>query len=436
LQSYRRTVAAAVLCIVAILAARAEAAESIQQISNNEAATLLIQAGRLDDAKRVLAFSLEQNENDYEAIFMLGLIAVAQQQYDAGIAHFRGIIAAEPERERVRLELALAFFLQGDYDNAERNFRFARAGDLPDEARGNVDQYLAAIQRLKRWSYDVAVALADDSNVNGATTAHQVDIYGLPFTLSDDARQTSGVGVMVDVGGEWSPLLSNTIKARIGSRLRRLEYGGADFDDMTVSGYSGPSLLFPRLQIDTLVTGFHRWYGNSPYNYGIGGRAALLYALSRRTQIALGLNAQAVTYETSAGYDGPVTSADLQFAYTITPSSVVRFTTGIGEQKTEIAAFANTTHWVAVNYYRDLPFGFSAALEPAFLWTNFNAPLAAFGVTRKDSTWAIKLDLLNRRLEYRGFAPRLSFIYVNQASNIELYRYSRSQIQLGLTRQF
>jgi len=407
-----------------------------QQITTNEAAALLIQANRLDDAKRVLALSLQQNANDYEAIFMLGLIAVAERQYDTAIAYFRQILAAEPERERVRLELARAFFLQGDYDNAERNFRFARAGGLPDEVRANIDQYLAAIQRLKRWSYDVAIALADDTNVNGATMAHQVDIYGLPFTLSDDARQTSGVGIMFDVGGEWSPLLSQTIKARLGARVRRLEYGGGDFDDMTISAYAGPSLLFPRWQIDTIVTGFHRWYGNSPYNYGIGGRVAALYALSQRTQVGLGVNAQSVTYETAIDYDGPVTSADLQLAYTITPSSLIRFTAGIGEQRTEVRALANTTHWIAINYYRDLPFGFTAGLEPAFLWTNFNAPLAAFGVTRSDTTWAIKLDLLNRRLEFRGFAPRLSFIYVNQSSNIELYRYSRSQIQLGLTRQF
>ena len=416
--------------------ANAQEAPASQQLTYNEAAALLIQANRLDDAKRVLALSLQQNANDYEAIFMLGLIAVAEQQYDIAIAHFRQILVAEPARERVRLELARAFFLQGDYDNAERNFRFARAGDLPDEVRANIDQYITVIQRMKRWSYDVLFSLADDTNVNGATTAHQVDIYGLPFTLSDDARQTSGVGIMFDVGGEWSPLLSQTLKARMGGRVRRLEYGGGDFDDMTVTLYAGPSLLLRRWQIDLITTGFQRWYGNSPYNQGIGGRAAFLYGLTPRVQIGLGLNAQSVTYETAIGYDGPVTSADLQIGYTITPSSVVRFTAGLGEQRAELSALANTTRWIAVNYYRDLPFGFSAGLEPAILWTNFNAPLAAFGVTREDTTWAIRLDLLNRRLEYRGFAPRLSFIYVNQASNVELYRYSRSQIQLGLTRQF
>lgn len=415
----------------------ARGAETVRQVTNNEAAALLVEAGRFNDAKRVLALSIQQNPNDYEAIFILGMIAVAEQDYDTAIAYFRQILAAEPERERVRLELARAFFLQRDYDNAERNFRFARAGDLPAEVRANIDQFLAAIQRLKRWSYDIAIGLAEDTNVNGATTAHQVDIFGLPFTLSDNARATSGVGIMVDVAGEWSPLLSNTVKARIGGRLRRLEYGGGDFDDMTITAYAGPQFLRPRWQIETLLTGFQRWYGNDLLNQGIGGRVAGLYALSRRVQLGLGVNAQSVTYRTAADYDGPVTSADLQLAYTNTPSSVVRFIAGIGEQRAEVSALANTTRWIAVNYYRDLPFGFSAGLEPAFLQTNYNAPLAAFGgVTRSDHAWAIKLDLLNRRLEYRGFAPRLSFIYVNQASNIPLYAYSRGQIQIGLTRQF
>jgi hypothetical protein len=46
------------------------------------------------------------------------------------------------------------------------------------------------------------------------------------------------------------------------------------------------------------------------------------------------------------------------------------------------------------------------------------------------------LDILNRRIEYGGFAPRLSFIYAKQTSTIALYRYSRFQVQVGLTRQF
>src|SRR5258705_2715046 len=244
-----------------------------QQITETEAAALLVEAGRVEDAKRVLAHVLETNPNDYEAHFLRAMIAVAEKRYDDAIAGFRYILAAEPDRERVRLELARAFFLATDYENAERNFRFARAGDLSPEVKANIDQYLAAILRLKRWSYDVGLAVAQDTNANGATSVHLVDLYGLPFTLSEDARQKSGAGVAIDVGGEWSPLLGDNTKAKLGGHLHRLEYGGSAFDDMTLSTYAGPEFLLPRWQIDTLVTGFRRWYGNTPYNHGIGGGA-------------------------------------------------------------------------------------------------------------------------------------------------------------------
>jgi predicted negative regulator of RcsB-dependent stress response len=412
------------------------AGEAPQQLTETEAAALLVEAGQLEDAKRVLAHVLDTNPDDNEAHFLRAMIAVAQKRYDDAIADFRYILAAEPDRERVRLELARAFFLAADYENAERNFRFARAGELSPEVKANIDQYLAAILRLKRWSYDVGLAVAQDTNANGATSVHQVDLYGLPFTLSDDARRKSGAGVAIDLGGEWSPLLADNVKAKLGGRVHRLEYGGSAFDDMTVSTYAGPEFLFPRWQIDTLATGFRRWYGNTPYNQGFGGRAAAIYALLPELQLGSAFDVQALSYRQLHEQDGTIVSGNLDATYTISPSSLVRLAGGIALQTAKLRALANTTRWIALDFYQDLPWGFSANIEPAFSWTRYDAPLAAFGVTHEDHLWAARLDLLNRRIEYRGFAPRLSFIYTNQSSTISLYRYSRMQLQIGLTRQF
>jgi outer membrane protein len=410
--------------------------QQTREISLSEAAALLIQANRLDEAKRVLALALQQNPADYEAVFLRAMIAVAEKDYDAAIEDFRRILVAEPDRERVRLELARAFFLNGDYDNAERNFRFARAGNLPDEVKTNIDQYLAAILRDKHWNYDFGLALANDTNANGATNVKQVDLYGLPFTLSDNARQKSGTGIAIDTGGEYLPLIVGNWKAHLGGRLHRLEYGGSAFDDMTVSAYGGPELLFGLWRFNVLGTGFRRWYGNTPYSDGAGGRVGAAYQVLPRLQLDTNIDVTEVTYRMFPEQDGPVTSGNIEAIYTSSPSSFVRASFGLGAQAAKADALADTTHWLSLDYYRDLPYGFSANLEPAFSWTRYNAPLPAFGVTRADHAWAFRLDVLNRRIEYAGFAPRVSFIYVDQISNVVLYRYSRFQIQLGLTRQF
>jgi tetratricopeptide (TPR) repeat protein len=412
-----------------------EAGTSVQ-ITETDAAGLLIDAGQIETAKFVLAHVLQTNPNDLQARFLRGLIAVSEKRYDEAIADFRFVLATEPDRERVRLELGRAFFLAGDYENAERNFRFARAGDLPNEAKSNIDQYLGAIQRLKEWSYNLGLAVAQDTNVNGATSVHQVDIYGLPFTLSDNARQKSGAGIAIDVGGEWSPILIDTWKAKLGGQIHRVEYGGSAFDDMTISAYAGPEYLLPRWQFDTLVTGFRRWYGNTPYSNGLGGRAAARYVMTPQLIVGTTLDFQAVTYRQVTEQNGSFFGVNADAAYIINPSSLVRLSGGVATLTAKVSSLASTTEWLAFDYYQDLPLGFSAGVEPAFSWTRYHAPLGAFGVTREDHLWAMRLDVLNRRVQYRGFAPRLSFVYAKQSSTIALYRYSRFQVQLGLTRQF
>jgi len=65
-----------------------------REISETAAAGLLVQGGRLDDAKRVLAHVLQLTPNDNEAIFLTGLIAVAEKRYEDAVEAFRRILAA------------------------------------------------------------------------------------------------------------------------------------------------------------------------------------------------------------------------------------------------------------------------------------------------------------------------------------------------------
>jgi len=428
---------ALIVCVLAApLHVRAAEEPVTRAISETEAAALLMQAGRLMEAKAVLAHVLAAVPEDNEAHFLSGMIAIVQEEYDLAIMHFRSILSREPDAERVRLELARAFFLAGDYENAARNFRFARAGDLPPEAVANVDQYLGAISRLKRWTYSLSFAVAQDTNVNAATDLNEIDIFGLPFVLSDDARKKSGYGVSVDAGGEWTPLLFARTKARIGAYVHRTEYSGGDFDDMTVSALAGPEWIFPRTQIAALGTGFTRWFGNESYNTGIGGRILASHALTPQLRAGASMEAQNLTYELAGDQSGPVYSASLRLNYTLSPSSTLQLAAGLGARKAEAAPYSSTTHWFAGGYYRDFPFGFSAYLESNFTWVRYHAPLAGFGETRKDMIWSLRTEILSRRIEYAGFTPKLIFVYAAQTSTIPLYEYGRSQFSIGLTRQF
>ena len=405
-------------------------------LSDIEAAQLLVANNRLDDAKRLLARILAATPEDNEAQFLLATIAVAQKDYDTAISLYRRILVRKPDAERVRLELARAFFLKRDYENADRQFRFARAGDIDDAVKANVDHFLAAINRLREWTVNFSFALAPDTNQNAATSASQVTIFGLPFALDKTARRQSGIGLAGDIGGEWSPLLDDNIKARIGADAYRVEYSGGQFDDMTVSAYAGPQFLFSNWDFSLLATGFKRWFANQDYVSGIGGKLAADYGITSDWLIGASFGGQSVSNDFIPEQSGPLWSSQVQAAYVLSPSSLFQLQLGFNRQDAHISAYSYSGVWFGAGYQQDLPFGFSAGFQPSYFVSRYDAMLPAFGKTRSDDSIALAFSLLNRRFEYHGFTPRFSYVFTEQHSNIPVYSFTRNQFQIGLTSLF
>jgi len=405
-------------------------------LSVTQAAQLLIASNHLDEAKKLLERELAANPDDSETLFLLATIATAQKDYDTAISLFRHILVREPDVERVRLELARAFFLKGDYDNADRQFRFARAGDINDAVKANIDHFLAAINRLREWTVNFSLALAPDTNENAATSANQVSIYGLPFTLDKSARRQSGIGAAGDIGGEWSPLLSDDLKARIGGDLARTQYSGGQFNDMTLSGYAGPQLLFQDWDVSLLGTGFQRWYANQDYLAGFGGKIAADYGVTSDLLISASFGGQAVTDDFIPQQSGPLYSTQLAGTYVLSPSSLFQLQLGFNRQDAQIGAYSYSGVWFGAGYSQDLPFGFSAGFQPVYFITRYDDALAAFGTTRADNALMLAFTVLNRRFDYHGFTPRFSYVFTEQHSNIPIYSFTRSQFQIGLTSLF
>ena len=105
------------------------------------------------------------------------------------------MLARNPNLPRVRLDLAFAYFRAGEDRRAAYHFRLAMGDkELPPVVRARALALLDRIRRRKSWSISGSLALAPDNNINAATSARQVALFGLPAQLSEDARQTSGVG--------------------------------------------------------------------------------------------------------------------------------------------------------------------------------------------------------------------------------------------------
>ena len=168
-----------------------------------ETARAALAKGELEDAEFLLKGIKPGEGNIDDLDFLYGSIAMAREDWQAAIARFRAMLIRDPTLPRVRLDLALAYFRAEEDSSAAYHFRQVLGDeDLPPVVRARTLAFLDTIRRRKTWSVSAAVALAPDSNINAATSSREVNLFGLPAQLSEDARQTSGVGLNARISGD------------------------------------------------------------------------------------------------------------------------------------------------------------------------------------------------------------------------------------------
>jgi hypothetical protein len=86
--------------------------------------------------------------------------------------------------------------------------------------------------------------------------------------------------------------------------------------------------------------------------------------------------------------------------------------------------------------WREFAGGLTVGVAPTFTVINYAAPLAAFAAARRDRQYAIQLSLLNRRIDFHGLTPRISYTFINNKSNIDLFRLNRNRFEIGFTSSF
>jgi tetratricopeptide (TPR) repeat protein len=411
-------------------------ATSTAPVSLEALITALLQQERFDEARRIVEPLLKSDPKNTQLLFLTGLIAFGRGDTQRAIAIFREILIDHPDAERVRLELARAFFVAKDYGNAARQFNFARAGHPPAPVLANIDRYLFAIRQAKALSYSLEISVAPDTNLNGGSASQEVTLYGLPFDLSDDARRRSGVGLEVDASGEWAPRLSPATRLRLGASAQRREYSGGRFDDLTAAAYAGPRFVTPRWDLSLLATANRRWYGGVLYSTGRGARITATYYPSPQIALTTDLGSQQIDFDSATYMNGRLTSLGETAMFALTPSSGVIVKAGGARHNAGVEAYSNRNGYLSAGYFRDFPHGFSAYVETAASLTRYDAAVAAFGRRRVDVSSSTTVNVLNRHIVFSRFTPRLSYTYTSQHSTIPLYRFDRSRLEMGLTTQF
>ncbi|MBI1180953.1 MAG: DUF560 domain-containing protein [Alphaproteobacteria bacterium] len=401
-----------------------------------EVAKRLIVAGQTDPARRLLERVKDKAPDPVDVKFLLGTIAVAEKRYADAVKIYRDILTDKPGLTRVRLELARALFLNKEDEAAEHHFHLVLATEPPGPVADNIHKFLDAIRARKTFRYSFSLAAAPDTNINVAPADERVDLFGLPFVLDRNARQKSGIGMVVSGGADYSPSLNDRTKLETNVFVRHTEYSGSTFDDTLVSVAAGPSFRWPKTVISTQATGYYRWYGHRAYNRSVGGQVSWEQDVARRWRVSATASYQYVDYLINDQLDGPLYSLVSSATYGLSSRSFLRAIVAVDYERASARSLRNWDVRFGLGFYREFGWGIVAYLQPEITFNPYEGVQAAFGKRRNDREYRVGLSLLKRDINLWGFSPELRYTFVRNDSSISFYSYTRHRVEIGVSRKF
>lgn len=392
--------------------------------------------GRAADADQIYRSLEEDPDQDIrlEARFRRARLSIAAGHLHEAATLLRQILDERPTAQPARLELAAVLARIGDLAGARRELRSARAGQLPPEVARIVDRYSQALRAAKPFGGSLNVSLAADSNINRATRADTLGTIIGDFTLSDEARASSGVGAALD-GQAYARLSLGKQKLVITGLGSANLYRRRRFDDVSLGAKAGPELAISGSRL-SLTAGFtRRWFGGARFTDVETVQADLLKPISATAQLRLTLAASHIANLRNPLESGHSYAASLLLEKALSPRL------GIGASLTGIRqslgdpGYSTTSAQLGLFAYREVGrMTVTAALSAGRLI----ADERLFLYPQKRAEWSTRATLgaTFRRIELHGFSPTAQLSWERNRSSIAIYDYRRTALEFGIARAF
>ena len=411
-------------------------------------AKALLEQGQLDEAETIYA-ALRNNPNEafrMEAVFQLAQIRLRQGKFRQAISLFLEILNQRPNLPRVRLELARAYFLDKNYEDAAFQFELVKGGDLPLEVLANVDAFLDAIRRQKNWTLDFALSPVSDSNINQASGGREECIDTVFGTFCRPLQgKASGYGLSANATVNYFWRFHQDLGLRATLGFYSLSYEEKDYNDYSLYAALGPRFLWESGEASVQPAFRKRWIADEEYSdeYGLRLDARQIY---KRLLLEVGATYAVTNYADPFIHSvlkGSAWSVRAQPRFIVTAQSFVQAGLEFRQEDTEIRIYSNDNWRYSLGAYYAFPYGISLFLEGSLIETRYKAPQwyvtrdhRIAETVREDKTWQLFASLSSNILERYNLTPILQYVYTKRDSNIWTREYERHRVNFMLNYRF
>lgn len=405
------------------------------------------------------AADAEQTEQD--KLFKEGMYQREQGNLYTAIEAFQTVLSNQPSLNRVRLELAVAYYRTLNFAEAKAQAQTVlNDPKTPENVRLGVLAFLAQLKKDEEaflaqrnvWQPSVSAGLLYDSNVNAGPTSGVIETSIGPLTLTDASRAVSDSAAVLQAGLSHRYQSPDPIK--IGEKAGRFVWQSQlnfytrnyfskdEFNLDVLSAATGPALL---------VANHWRANINAQADYiQLGGtELAMFYSLTpavtwefKGGEVTLDamFMKRDFTRVVDTGRDSDISSVGISVGKLIGSEKKVAVQAGIRafQEDADLSRFTNdgTEMFVGMNW---------AAWNNGTVYGRFSQKDAKYdGV---EPVFDVKRDETEQRLEI-GFGHEYkegalnkwklsgSVSHTENDSNVSIYKYRRDMVGVNLSRTF
>ncbi|XKG99661.1 surface lipoprotein assembly modifier [Pelagibacterium halotolerans] len=356
---------------------------------------------------------------------------------DDAIAVFRALLAAEPDFTPARVELARALRMKGETDAAYHHFELlANSGVHPALRQLAVDA-MEAMRSDRPYGASVRFALAPSTNFNKGSGQETYDFGDLVFSIDDDSRAKSGLGVALGGTAFGAYRLDENNELTVsfdGDVTKYIE--NSDFDHALV----GAELTYTHRR-EGLMVGLgpvarYQWSGWEPYlaSYGLAMQAAS--PIGPGDIVSASFEVLARDFTELDYRDGWQATGTVGLQHHFSPSTSLSVSFGTTLERTQRAHLDHNDVVFGVVLRNEWDGGLITSLSGSYEHHAYLGDYPAAGAPRTDHKVTLGATVAHRAIEIAGFTPQVSYQYSRQFSNVSFFDYDSHDIRLGLTQYF
>lgn len=389
---------------------------------------------------------LEQHEADSvnpQEWFLLGIAAKQAGHLEEAAAYLERLLELDPEAARARLELAEIAYRLGEGDKARQLLLDVKAANPPPGVVATIDRFIANIaasqQAQKDWRARVSLGWLYDSNANAGPDTDSVLLFGLPFILSGNARETTDNAWTARLGFDHIKGISDSVSWQSNLSGNWTDYNDLNnLDALYLSFSTGATLRSSERMIWSLPVVADRvkiGHEDSYYSYSYGVAPQWRYLFNDRLSFSLGAAVSKKKYRRNAARNLTALALSSALDYRIGERGSLRIGV-IGARENSGQAIYSSDSWgVNVAYFHNFSQNFIATVRAGYRDARYQGREAAFTQKRHDKTARLALDLVYYIAPIKS---ELSFSISRTLnnSNLPIYQYQRNQVSISLQRVF